>query len=176
MSIVADHYQFIVGVNTRRNSYLRDRGVSLGQTSGAGNFSDYEPRGLERAAAWIGRRTEGDMKASSFQPSAQAPTERLWLSVLRRLAIAWLKHQLLQPSGCEAKVKLIILETNTAAQSTLVMDLEKLRDQRAGGALQTALKLLSVGRDQMNTDRLRSINALTALVRAQDLGLTPASH
>lgn len=68
------------------------------------------------------------------------------------------------------KGKTDTLDAITAAQSTLVMDLEKLRDQRAGD-LQTALKLLSVGRDQMNTDRLRSINALTALVRAHDLGL-----
>lgn len=40
--------------------------------------------------------------------------------------------------------------------------------------MQTALRIFSVGRDQMNTDRLRAINAPTALVWAHGLG--PASR
>lgn len=53
------------------------------------------------------------------------------------------------------------------------MDLGKLCDRRAGD-VQTALRVLrvlrvlSVGCDQMNIDWLRTINALTALVRAHD--------
>jgi transposase len=43
-------------------------------------------------------------------------------------------------------------------------------DRRAG-ELQTALKVLTVAREQMNADRLRSINALTALLRTHDLGV-----
>lgn len=50
------------------------------------------------------------------------------------------------------------------------MEIGKLRDRRAGEA-QTALRVLNVGRDQMNTDRLRAINAVTTLVRAHCLGL-----
>lgn len=62
------------------------------------------------------------------------------------------------------------LDAITAARSTQVMDLGQLRDRRADD-VQTAFRLLSVGRDQMNTSRLRFINVLTALVRAHDLGL-----
>lgn len=50
------------------------------------------------------------------------------------------------------------------------MDLGKLRGRRAGD-MQPALRVLSVERDQMNTDQLCAINSLTALVRAHDLGL-----
>lgn len=62
------------------------------------------------------------------------------------------------------------LDAVTAARSTLVMDINRLRDRRAG-ELQTALKVLTVAREQMNADRLRSINTLTALLRTHDLGL-----
>jgi transposase len=45
-----------------------------------------------------------------------------------------------------------------------------LRDHRAGEA-HAALQVLTVARDQLNADRLRCINALTALVRSHDLGM-----
>ena len=57
-----------------------------------------------------------------------------------------------------------------AARSTLVVPLSMLRDRRAGQA-QTALRVLTVARDQLNADRVRCINALTALVRGHDLGV-----
>lgn len=50
------------------------------------------------------------------------------------------------------------------------MRLTTLRDRRTG-ALQSALQVLTGARDQQNADRLRFINALTALVRAHDLGM-----
>ncbi|MPZ21936.1 MAG: hypothetical protein GEV06_29320, partial [Luteitalea sp.] len=62
------------------------------------------------------------------------------------------------------------LDAVLAARSTLVMPLALLRDRRAGEA-QTALQVLTVARDQLNADRLRCINAVTALVRGHDLGV-----
>jgi transposase len=62
------------------------------------------------------------------------------------------------------------LDAVLAARSTLVMPLGVLRDRRAGEA-QTALQVLTVARDQLNADRLRCINALTALIRGHDLGV-----
>jgi len=68
------------------------------------------------------------------------------------------------------KGKTDTLDAITAARSTMVMDIDSLRDRRAG-EVQTALKVLTVAREQMNADRLRSINALTALLRTHDLGI-----
>jgi hypothetical protein len=50
------------------------------------------------------------------------------------------------------------------------MDIDKLRDRRSG-AVQVSLKILTAGRGQMNADPLRSVNALTALVRTHDVRL-----
>lgn len=50
------------------------------------------------------------------------------------------------------------------------MALSDLRDRRAG-EVHTALQVLTGARDQLNADRLRCINALTALVRGHNLGI-----
>lgn len=170
MSIVADHYQFIVGVDTHAATHTYAIVESPSGKLRAQESFPTTSRGLERAAAWIGRRTEGDIE--SVLVSAEC-TGYYGAVMAERLAQAGYRVvEAPTPSAkrLRGKGKTDTLDAITAAQSTLVMDLEKLRDQRAGD-LQTALKLLSVGRDQMNTDRLRSINALTALVRAHDLGL-----
>lgn len=62
------------------------------------------------------------------------------------------------------------LDAVLAARSTLVMELAELRDRRAG-EIHTALQVLTGARDHLNADRLRCINALTALVHGHDLGL-----
>lgn len=45
-----------------------------------------------------------------------------------------------------------------------------LRDRRRGGA-HTALRVLTAARDQLNSERVRCISALTVLVRTHDLGV-----
>lgn len=62
------------------------------------------------------------------------------------------------------------LDALLAARSTLVVGLAMLRDRRAG-QVQDALQVLTVARDQLNADRVRCINALTALIRSHDLGI-----
>ncbi|MBB3044040.1 endonuclease III [Nocardioides soli] len=46
----------------------------------------------------------------------------------------------------------------------------RLRDRR-GGQDQVALQVLTTAREQLDAERLRAINALTALVRTHDLGI-----
>lgn len=62
------------------------------------------------------------------------------------------------------------LDAAAAARATLALDVERPRDWR-GGQVQTALTVLATGREQLNADRVRSINALTAFVRSHDLGI-----
>ncbi|WP_017611538.1 transposase, partial [Nocardiopsis xinjiangensis] len=62
------------------------------------------------------------------------------------------------------------LDALTAARSTLVTKMEHLRDRRSG-QLHAALGVLTTAREQMRTDKVRSVNALTALLRTHALGL-----
>lgn len=74
------------------------------------------------------------------------------------------------PRRARARSKTDALDALLAARSSLVMPLARLRDRRTG-ELQSALQVLTGARDQQNADRLRCINALTALVRTHDLGI-----
>ncbi|MGP9846301.1 transposase [Brachybacterium sp. 107] len=74
------------------------------------------------------------------------------------------------PRRARARSKTDALDAILAARSSPVMPLTTLRDRRAGD-LQSALQVLTGARDQQNADRLRCINALTALVRTHDLGI-----
>jgi hypothetical protein len=62
------------------------------------------------------------------------------------------------------------LDAVTAARSTIVTDLDDLRDRRRG-QVRAALNILTVARDQMATERTRTVNTLTALIRSYDLGI-----
>lgn len=62
------------------------------------------------------------------------------------------------------------MDAVTAARKTLTMPVIRLRD-RPGGQDQVALQVLTTAREQLNAERLRAVNALTALVRAHDLGI-----
>lgn len=62
------------------------------------------------------------------------------------------------------------LDAVLAARSSLVMPLTMLRDRRAGEA-HMALRVLTVAREHLNVERVRCINALTAVVRTHDLGI-----
>lgn len=170
MSIVADHYRFIVGVDTHAatHTYAIMESPS-GKLRAQGTFPTTSA-GLERAAAWIGRRTEGDIESVLISAECTGSYGAVMSDRFAQAGYRVVEAPTPSTKRLRGKGKTDALDAITAATSTLVMDLEKLRDRRAGD-VQTALKLLSVGRDQMNTDRLRAINALTALVRAHDLGL-----
>ncbi|GAB1690901.1 hypothetical protein KRM28CT15_27040 [Krasilnikovia sp. M28-CT-15] len=60
------------------------------------------------------------------------------------------------------------------AQTARSRDLNQLCWPRAAGD-RTVLRVLTAARDQMSGERTRAVNALTALLRTIDLGITPAA-
>ena len=170
MSIVADHYRTVVGVDTHAATH-----TYAVVESPSGKLLDQKtfpttPAGLSRATVWIRRRADGN--AETVLISAEG-TGSYGAVMARRLTEAGYRVvEAPTPSAkrLRGKGKTDSLDAITAARSTLIMDIERLRDRRAG-EVQTALKLLTVGREQMNADRLRTLNALTALIRAHDLGI-----
>lgn len=170
MSIVADHYRFVVGVDTHAatHTYAVIESPS-GKELGTETFPT-TAAGLNRAAAWIGRRTGGDVDGVLVSAEGTGSYGAVMAEVISETG-----YRVVEAPGPSAKRlrgagKTDTLDAITAARSTLVMRLDRLRDRRTG-ELQTALKVLTVAREQMNADRLRSINALTALLRTHDLGL-----
>ncbi len=126
--------------------------------------------GMARAQTWIGRRTNGEIDtvliaaegtgnygavaAGRFEHAGYRAVEAPTPSVKR-----------LRDNG-----KTDALDAVTAARSTIVTDLDDLRDRRRD-QIRAALNILTVARDQMATERTRTVNALTALIKSYDLGI-----
>lgn len=170
MSIVADHYRFVVGVDTHAatHTYALIESPS-GKEIGTETFPT-TTAGLSRAAGWIGRRTGGDVDGVLVSAEGTGSYGAMMAEVLAETGYRVVEAPAPSAKRLRGTGKTDSLDALTAARSTLVMQLDRLRDRRAG-ELQTALKVLTGAREQMNADRLKSINALTALLRTHDLGL-----
>lgn len=63
------------------------------------------------------------------------------------------------------------LDTQRIATAALPLPLEKLRRPRLNSGVRRAIQILVTARNSLTTDHTRSVNALTALLRNDDLGL-----
>jgi len=170
LSIVADHYRFVVGVDTHAATHTY---ALLESPSGKELVTETfptTPAGLSRAAAWVGRRTGGDVDGVLVSAEGTGSYGAVMANLMSETGYRVVEAPAPSAKRLRGVGKTDTLDAVTAARSTLVMDVNRLRDRRAG-ELQTALKVLTAARDQMNADRLRSINALTALLRTHDLGV-----
>jgi transposase len=63
------------------------------------------------------------------------------------------------------------LDAHRIAAAVLPLDEQQLRRPRLNEGVRAALRILISARESMTTDRTRAVNALTALLRVNDLGL-----
>jgi transposase len=166
--VVADVYRFVVGVDTHAatHSYAivtAPTGVVIAEatfpTTGVG---------LRRAREWIARRTEGDIDGVVVSAEGTGSYGAVLGDVLEQAGYRVVEAP--TPRRERGHGKSDRSDALLAARATLATPLDRLRDRR-GGQVQAALAILTGARDQMNAERLRCINALTALLRSYDMGL-----
>lgn len=167
-AIVADLYRYVVGVDTHAatHSYAIVRAPN-GALIDQATFPT-TPAGLRRARDWIGRRTGGDLDGVLVAAEGTGSYGAVLGDVLE--AAGYRVVEAPTPRRERGHGKTDELDAVLAARSALVLEMTKLRDRRAGEA-HTALQVLTGARDHLNVERLRCINALTALVRGHDLGI-----
>ncbi len=165
---VGDFYRYVVGVDTHAatHSYAIIEAPNGGLIDQ--NVFPTSPAGLRRAREWIARRTEGDLDGVLIAVEGTGSYGAVLSDVLQQVGYRVVEAP--TPRRARARGKTDALDALLAARSSLVMPLTTLRDRRTGD-LQSALQVLTGARDQQNADRLRCINALTALVRTHDLGI-----
>lgn len=176
MTIVADQFRYVVGVDTHAATHTYTILESSGRLIDQQQFptSPTSPAGLARAIDWIGRRTEGDLDTTLI---AAEGTGTYGAVLAGRLAASGYRVvEAPTPRRDRAAGKNDAMDSLAAARSTLTMPTRRLRDRRGGGDQHTAgvrssLQVLLTAREQANGERTRAINALTALVRTHDLGL-----
>lgn len=168
MSIVADQYRYVVGVDTHAATHTYAIiEAPLGQLVDQACFPTSQA-GLDRALAWIGRRTGGDLQGVLI--AAEGTGSYGQVLAERATEVGYRVIEAPTPTRDRGAAKTDRLDALTAAVATLASDADRLRDRRAG-QLQASLNILSTARDQMSSDRTRNVNALTALLRSHDLGL-----
>jgi transposase len=175
--IVANAYRYVVGVDTHAATHTY---AIIECPSGAVIDQATFPTtsaGLDRALTWIARRAltpaGGDLDAVLI---AVEGTGSYGAVLSQRLTDAGYRVvEAPTPTRARGRGKSDDLDALAAARTSAAMDLQALRDRRgttsSNDQLRGALAVLVTAREQLNAERLRAINALTALVRTYDLGL-----
>lgn len=168
MSIVSETYQFVVGVDTHAATHqFAILQAATGLVIAEAQFPTHSA-GLARAAAWIGRCTEGDLGAVLISAEGTGSYGARLARVLSEIGYRVVDAP--APKRSPGQDKNDTVDAINAARSSLSKPANRLADVRSSD-LQSILKTLTGARDLMARERTRTINALTALVRTHDLGI-----
>jgi hypothetical protein len=168
MTIVADQYDLVIGVDTHAASHTL-AAVRAG-TGAVGQHVKFptSPAGLRHAAAWIQRRSHNARTLIVIDGAGSYGavfTEQLIAAGLIVAEAPDVPALTRRRSG-----KSDALDAVAIAHAARSLDVDQLRRPRTGGE-RTVLRVLTVAREQMAGERTRAVNALTALLRTVDLGV-----
>lgn len=170
MSIVADTYPFVVGVDTHARKHVY---TILTTTTGAVvDAKDFPTTtaGINRAIAWVARRTEADAETLWVIEGAASYGAILTGAVVSYgYPVAEAPRMDAQPHHGVGKSD--ALDAHRIATATLPLAADRLRRPRLNDGIRQAIQILVTARNSMAKDRTRSANALTALVRNHHLGM-----
>lgn len=169
MPIVAEKYQFVIGVDTHAASHAF---AVVAAVNGSVRSQEEFPAttaGVSRATAWVARRSgpvSGVLVVVEGIGSYGAGVARAFVRVGYRVVEAGAQPR----ADRRGKGKTDALDAVRIARSVLGEDADSLRVPRADGA-RNALRILVVARELITRECTAAINALTALVRTEDLGV-----
>ena len=169
MPIVAQTFPFVIGVDTHAKTHTLAILASDGRHVDTAQFPT-SPTGLNRAISWAARRTSSDL-------------DTLWVIEGIGSYGAQLAHQVMTVGYQVAEAprmnrgtrrgigKSDPIDALAIAQTTLPLNLNKLRQPRDDNGIRAGLRVLADARSDMNKQRSAHINQLTALVRTINLGI-----
>lgn len=170
MTIVAQTYPFVIGVDTHARSHavcvLR---APLGEVV-AGKQFPATTSGLTRAVAWAAERCEGNLAALWVIEGIGSYGARL-ARVATDAGYAVVEAATIDRHRRHAVGKSDTVDAQLIAESVLALEATTLRRPRRDDGIRAAVQVLLSARDQMSTERTAAINALTALLRSHDLGI-----
>lgn len=167
MTIVAESYDYVIGVDTHARSHTY---ALTDTTTGACTATEAFPTtaaGIQRAIAWIIRNTTGRVLA------AVEGTSSYGAGLNRALQAAGICVAEVKPPRRQARAgvgKSDPIDALEAARQVLHRPAERLAVPRADG-LRSALRVLLTGRRGLDARRTADRNALNALTRTTDLGI-----
>lgn len=170
MSIVAHSHPFVVGVDTHARNH-----VYAIITAATGVLEDTQEfptttAGITRAMAWVARRTGADL-ATLWVIEGAASYGAILAGTLAGAGYAVAEAARMDARAHHGVGKTDALDAQRIARAVLALDCAQLRRPRLNDGVRAALRVLVTAREAMTTERTRYINALTALVRVNSLGL-----
>ncbi|MCI0142589.1 transposase [Arthrobacter bambusae] len=167
MTIVAEQYQHVIGVDTHAQTHTYAiLNAGTGRTAGSATFPTHAA-GLARAVTWIQRRSAGKvLVAIEGTGSYGAKLTR----TRRAEGIAVCDVRPPRRASRTGKGKSDEIDAVAAAGTALASEAEALAAPRADG-IRSALRVLLVARRAIDSRRTGDRNLLTALLRSFDLGI-----
>lgn len=170
MSIVAHSHPFVVGVDTHASNH-----VYAIITAATGVLVDTQEfpataAGINRAIAWVARRTGADPATLWVIEGAAS------YGAILAGTVAGAGYEVAEAARMDARAhhgvgKSDALDAQRIGRAVLPLDSAQLRRPRLDDGVRAALRILATARDSMTGERTRHINALTALLRVTDLGV-----
>ncbi|MBF0816514.1 IS110 family transposase [Microbacterium paludicola] len=164
MTIVADRYRFITGVDTHSKKHQYAVVDPTGRLLQERSFPT-DPAGITRARTWLAGLSGAaemlvaiDGAGSYGRPLAEA----LGGAGIRVVEAPKIRYR---PSGKDDR-----LDARAAAAAVLPLEDTALNDRKSG-AERDAIQILLTARAEMTRERTQAINRLTALARRFDLGI-----
>lgn len=170
MTIVANTFAYVIGADTHSRTHTL--AVLDARTGARIDIQTFPttPAGVARAGAWISRRSSGlgDVLVTiegvgSYGARLSRACQDAGYRVVESFPTPSRERR--------GRGKSDEIDAELIARSVLGVDADKLRDPRQDAGVRAALRVLIGARDLLNTDRTRSINALTALLRTVELGM-----
>ncbi|MEV0545090.1 IS110 family transposase [Nocardia salmonicida] len=167
MPRIADRYEYVIGVDTHARTHtfvaIESRTAAV---IGSREFPTHSA-GLARAVTWIRNRTSGEVFAAVEGTSSYGAILTATL-IDAGIAVGEVRPPSRKQQAVEGKTDRI--DAETAARSVLGREESRVAVPRSAGD-RTALRILLAARRLLDQQRTASRNALTALLRAIDLGI-----
>lgn len=170
MSIVADTHPFVIGVDTHARKHVYT--ILIAATGAFVDARDFPTTtaGINRAIDWVARRTEANADtlwviegAASYGAILTGTVTSHGYPVAEAPRMDTRQHRGVGKSD--------VLDAHRIAAAALPLHLDKLRRPRLNDGVRQAIQILVTARNAMTQDRTRSVNALTALLRSNALGM-----
>lgn len=170
MTIVAHTRPYVVGVDTHARTHTFAILVAVTGELIATEQFPATGAGMDRAVAWVARRTEGDLATLWVVEGIATYGARLASTAARA------GYEVVEAARMDARAhrgtgKSDPVDAHRIAAAVLSLEPHKLRRPRSDDGIRAALRTLIAAREHMTTERTATINALTALLRVADLGI-----
>lgn len=170
MSIVAETHPYVVGIDTHARKHVYT--ILIAATGVVVDTKDFPTTtaGINRAIAWVARRTDADADTLWVIEGAASYGAILTGTVASR------GYPVAEAPRMETKHRYGVgksdpLDAHRIAAAALPLSVEKLRRPRLNDGVRQAIQILVTARNAMTTDRTRAVNALNARMRSHDLGM-----